>query len=157
MRASHIRAFASLAFATLPIPLLAGSGTATLTCRSASGLTIFTAYLQDIIGIFEGGKLSIEGHTIEFPAEGECDTGDVVWDPKNGVFTITFLHSTKDGPIWFKFWAIPSSFKIVSSERGSEAGAIYEFEGVIKAKEPRPDKHLATPEIRMICRLEYKI
>ena len=134
-----------------------GSGTAKLTCRSTTGRTTFTAYLQDIVGIFEGGALTIDGTVLEFPEAGDCDTGDVVWDPQNGVFTISFLHSTPDGPVWFRFWAIPHTFKIISSERGSVTGAIYEFEGVIEAKEPRPDKALITPEIRMICRLDYRI
>jgi hypothetical protein len=135
----------------------AGSGTAKLTCTSASGRTTFTAYLQDIIGIFEGGTLTVDGASLEFPEAGDCDTGDVVWDPKNGVFTITFLHSTPDGPVWFRFWAIPNTFKVISKDRGSPQGAVYEFEGVIEAKEPRPDKDLITPEIRMTCRLEYRI
>jgi len=137
--------------------LSAGSGTAKLTCSSTSGRTIFTANLQDIVGIFEGGALSIDGVTLEFPEAGECDTGDVVWDPKNGVFTISFLHSTPDGPLWFRFWAVPNTFKMISTERGSEQGAIYEFDGIIEAKEPRPDKDLITPPIRMTCRLEYRI
>jgi hypothetical protein len=134
-----------------------GSGTAKLSCRSASGRTTFTVDLQDIDGTFEGGTLTIDGTVLEFPEAGNCDTGDVVWDPKNGVFTISFEHGTPDGPVWFRFWAIPNTFKTISGDRGSEEGAIYEFEGVIQAKEPRPDKDLITPEIRMMCQLQYHI
>lgn len=135
----------------------AGSGTARLTCTSASGRTTFTANLQDIVGIFEGGVLTIDGQSLNFPEAGDHDTGDVVWDPENGVFTITFQHHTPDGPVWFRFWAIPNTFKVLSKDRGSPQGAVYEFEGVIEAKEPRPGKGMITPEIRMTCRLEYRI
>lgn len=135
----------------------AGSGTAKLTCTSASGRTTFMAYLENISGMFEGGTLSVDDHSIAFPAEDGCDTGDVVWDPENGVFTITFSHSTENGPVWFQFWAIPSTFQVISSKRGSSSGAIYEFEGMLEAKEPRPGKNLITPRIRLSCRLEYKI
>lgn len=135
----------------------AGSGTAKLTCRSASGRTLFVAYLQDIRSTFEGAELSIEGHVLSFPAETTPDESGIVWDPENSVFTLTFLHSTSDGPIWFNFWAIPSTFKVISGDRGSSSGARYEFEGIIEAKEPRPDKALITPKIRMTCTLEYKI
>jgi hypothetical protein len=148
---------AGILFALLVLGLQAGSGTAKLTCTSASGRTIFTANLQDIVGIFEGGTLTLDGVSLEFPEAGDCDTGDVVWDPKNGVFTITFLHSTPDGPVWFRFWAIPNTFQVISKDRGSPQGAVYAFEGVIEAKEPRPGKNLITPEIRMTCRLEYRI
>ena len=137
--------------------VLAGSGTAKLTCTSASGRTTFTANLQDIIGIFEGGRLTIDGRSLDFPEAGDNDTGDVVWDPGNGVFTITFQHNTPDGPLWFRFWAIPNTFKVISKDRGSSQGAVYEFEGVIEANEPRPAKGMMTPEIRMTCRLEYRI
>ncbi|MBL8001573.1 MAG: hypothetical protein JNL05_06390 [Flavobacteriales bacterium] len=135
----------------------AGSGTAKLTCTSASGRTTFTANLQDIVGIFEGGLLTIDGVALAFPEAGDGDTGDVVWDPANGVFTITFSHSTPDGPVWFRFWAVPNTFQVVSSDRGSPEGAIYTFDGIIEAKEPRPDKDLITPRIRLSCRLEYRI
>lgn len=135
----------------------AGSGTAKLTCSSASGRTTFTANLQDIVGIFEGGVLTIDGRSLNFPEAGDHDTGDVVWDPQNGVFTITFSHSTPDGPVWFRFWAVPNTFQVVSSDRGSSQGAVYTFDGIIEAKEPRPDKDLITPRIRMSCRLEYRI
>lgn len=147
-----------LGCALLSAPLLsAGSGTAKLTARSASGRTIFTADLQDIIGIFEGGKLSIDGSVVEFPAAGEDDTGDVIWDPTNGVFTITFSHTTADGTVWFRFWAIPNTFKTLSKDRGSPEGAVYQFEAIIEAKEPRPGRDLITPQIRLSCRLSYRI
>ncbi|WKZ66373.1 MAG: hypothetical protein QY325_00270 [Flavobacteriales bacterium] len=136
---------------------VAGSGTARLTCTSASGKTTFSAFLQDITGIFEGGTLTIDGESISFPEAGNCDTGDVVWDPENGVFTISFMHGAPDGPIWFRFWALPGTFRIISKDRGSANGAIYEFDGVIESKEPRPDKSLITPRIKLSCRLEYKI
>ncbi len=137
----------------------AGSGTATLTCRSASGRTTFTAYLQDIIGMFEGGKLVIDGVEQEFRAEDDDDCTEVVWDPAIGVFTVTYSHSTPQGPVWFRFWAVPNTFRTISDKRGSAEGAVYEFDGVIEAREPRegPDFDLHTPRIRMTCRLEYRI
>lgn len=157
LRTIPLRVTTCLLFALVVSGVQAGSGTAKLTCTSASGRTVFVAYLQDIIGMFEGGTLTIDGHELSFAAENTGDSGGTVWDPKNGVFTITFLHSTPDGPVWFRFWAIPNTFKVISKDRGSPQGAIYEFDGVIEAKEPRPNKDLITPEIRMTCRLEYRI
>ncbi|MBX2973449.1 MAG: hypothetical protein KF797_10115, partial [Flavobacteriales bacterium] len=107
----------------------AGSGTATLTCRSASGRTMFTAYLQDIIGMFEGGKLMIDGVVQEFHAEDGDDCAEAVWDPEIGVFTVTYSHDTPEGPVWFRFWAVPNTFKTISDKRGSAEGAVYEFDG----------------------------
>ena len=136
-----------------------GAGTATLTCRSTSGSTTFTAYLQDIIGMFEGGRLVIDGAVQEFPAEDGDDCSEVVWDPANGVFTVTCSHGTPEGPVWFRFWAVPNTFRTISDKRGSPEGAIYEFDGIVEAREPRqgPEYNLHTPRIRMTCRLEYRI
>ena len=135
----------------------AGSNSAKLSCRSASGRTVFTASLQDIVSTFLGASLTIDGSTLEFPEEDGSECANAVWDPENGVFTLTFSRSTLDGLVWFHFWAIPNTFKIISVERGSAQGAIYEFEGIIEAKEPRPGKSLITPNIRLTCRLEYRI
>jgi hypothetical protein len=157
LHAFRLRTLAAWVAISTTLVAHAGSGTAKLTCTSASGRTTFTANLQDIVGIFEGGALTIDGQSLNFPEAGANDTGDVVWDPENGVFTITFSHSTPDGPMWFRFWAIPSTFKVISRDRGSPQGAVYVFEGVIEAKEPRPDKGMITPQIRMTCRLEYRI
>lgn len=135
----------------------AGSGTATLTCTSESGRTIFKAYLQDIEGMFEGGELEIDGNTISFPTEDSNSHGDIIWDPENGMLTVTFSHETSNGHEWFRFWSIPSTFKVISNERGSDQGAVYEFEGLIEATDPRPDKGYSTPRISLTCRLEYGI
>jgi len=74
----------------------AGSGTAKLTCTSASGRTVFTADLQDIAGMFEGAVLSIDGSTLRFPAEGEGATSAIIWDPANGVFTLSYQRPGDD-------------------------------------------------------------
>jgi hypothetical protein len=157
LHAFRLRTLASCLAWLLCAQLMAGSGSAKLTCRSLSGRTTFTAFLQDIIGIFEGGSLTIDGVQLDFPGAGDCDTGDVVWDPRNGVFTVAYSHSSPDGLVWFRFWAIPSTFKVISADRGSAQGAIYEFDGVIEAMEPRANEDLITPRIRMTCRLEYRI
>ncbi|MCB0765690.1 MAG: hypothetical protein KDB95_00615 [Flavobacteriales bacterium] len=107
--------------------------------------------------MFEGGSLVIDGVAQDFRSEDGDDCTEVVWDPANGVFTVTYTHGTPQGPVWFRFWAIPSTFKTISNDRGSDPGEVYEFDGIIEAREPRPGKDLITPRIRMTCRLEYRI
>ncbi len=135
----------------------AGSGTARLTCTSASGRTIFTADLQDIQGLFEGGVLTIDGSLLRFPAEGDGATSAIIWDPANGVFTLSYQRPGDADFLFLRFWAVPSTFKTISDERGSAAGAVYTFDAIIEATEPREAKGHATPAIRLSCRLEYRI
>jgi len=154
----HLLGALFVGLALLPgIPAFAGSGTAKLTCTSASGRTTFTADLQDIEGLFEGGTLTIDGSTVRFPAEGDGAQGAIIWDPACGVFTISYERPSDDRYLFLRFWAVPGTFKVISKERGSAAGAIYEFEAVLEATEPREGQGHATPSIRLNCRLEYRI
>jgi hypothetical protein len=137
--------------------VFAGSGTAKLTCTSASGRTTFTADLQDIQGMFEGAVLTIDGSTLRFPGEGNRTTSAIIWDPANGVFTVSYLRPGDDDFLFLRFWAVPSTFKTISDERGSAAGAVYTFDAIIEASEPRDGGGPSTPTIRLSCRLEYKI
>ena len=135
----------------------AGSGTARLTCTSASGRTTFTADLQDIQGLFEGGVLTIDGSVLRFPAEGDGATSAIIWDPVNGVFTLSYQRPGDADFLFLRFWAVPSTFKTISDERGSAAGAVYTFDAILEASEPRDGKGPSTPTIRLSCRLEYRI
>ncbi|MBL7982504.1 MAG: hypothetical protein JNL52_11930 [Flavobacteriales bacterium] len=133
----------------------AGSGTATLTCRSASGRTVFKAKLQDIYGMFEGGTLIIDKDSVTFPPQDGNIEHHAIWDPKNGVFTLSYLKPGMKDFQFIRFWSIPSTFKVVNGDRS--AGAVYEFEAYIEATEPRPDKGHATSTIRLLCTLTYRI
>jgi hypothetical protein len=145
----------------LAIPLVIGttvapgSGTAKLSGRSASGKTFFTANLQDIEGMFEGGSLTVEGHTVEFPAANDGVEHHAIWDAKNGVFTLSYMKPGMEEYRFFRLWALPSTFKIISSDRG--AGALYTFDAVLEATEPRPKKGVTIGPIQLSCRLEYRI
>lgn len=145
--------------ATLPVVLgmtaPMGSGTAFLTGRSASGRTVFNAELQDISGLFEGGSITIDGHTLEFPAEQDRVEHHAIWDPKNGVFTLSYQRPGMEDFLFFRLWAIPSAFKIISGDRN--AGVVYTFHAVFEGSEPRPGKGHATPSITLNCQLEYRI
>jgi hypothetical protein len=135
----------------------AGSGTAKLTCTSASGRTVFTAYLQDIEGMFEGGELTIDGKTLRFPGEDVVGSSAVIWDPDHGVFTLSFTRPGEEQYLFIRFWAIPNTFQVISNDRGSAEGARYAFEAILEATEPREGKGHATPLIRLTCNLEYRI
>jgi hypothetical protein len=139
----------------LGMSLPEGSGTAFLKGRSASGRTVFNAELQDISGLFEGGSITIDEHVLEFPAEAEGVQHHSIWDPRNGVFTLSYLRPGMDDLLFFRMWAVPGTFKILSGDRN--AGAVYEFEALFEGTEPRPDKGHATPSVRLTCRLEYRI
>lgn len=132
-----------------------GSGTAFLTGRSASGRTVLIAELQDISGLFEGGSITIDGHTLEFPADLDRVEHHTIWDPKNGVFTLSYQRPGMDDFLFFRLWAIPTTFKIISGDR--KAGAEYNFDAVFEGSEPRPGKGHATPTITLSCKLEYHI
>jgi hypothetical protein len=134
---------------------MAGSGTATLTCRSASGRTMFKAQLRDISGLLEGGTLTIDGDSVRFPEQDGDIEHHAIWDPKNGVFTLSYFKPGMEDMRFIRFWAIPSTFKTVEGNRN--VGAVYEFEAFLEATEPRPGKGHATSTIRLQCTLTYRI
>jgi len=134
--------------------VIAGSGTALLTCESESGKTKFKAYLQDIIGLLEGAEFSIDNSSINFSNDENVYT---IFDPKNGVFTMYIegnTNSTYQNHKYIQCWAIPSSFTTVKNERSHQ---VYQFNAKIYGTEPRPDKNMHCPEIELNCKLEYKI
>lgn len=131
-----------------------GSGTAILKGKSDSGKTSFIAHLQDIIGIMEGAKFTIENSTVEFDSD---DNAGIVIDSKVGVLTL-FIEGkgTKDYPNGrhVQFWAIPSTFKIIKEESGHK---VYEFRAKIQGTEPRIGKGLQSSVTELNCSLEYEI
>lgn len=144
--------FISLLFLTLT-GFDTGSGTAFLTCRSDSGRTEFNAELQDIVGILEKAELRIDDTRMKYSSE----ESHIIFDPKNGILTMYINDgATKEYPNhkYLKFWAIPSSFKIIKNESGHQ---IYEFKAVIEGTEPRKNKEMHTPRIVLNCKLEYEI
>lgn len=133
-----------------------GSGTAYLTCKSESGRTLFNAELQDIVGIVEKAELIIDGKKIAFSYE-IGDEAFTIFDPNANVFTLYISGKPNNefpNSRFIKFWAIPSSFKIISSDHSNQK---YEFRAKVVGTEPRKNKDLSTPEVLVNCTLEYKI
>jgi hypothetical protein len=131
-----------------------GSATAYLTCKSESGRTLFKAEIQDIDGGLEKAELIIDGVKLNFTDE---DNANVIFDSKNGVYTIVIeSKSNKDFSKYkfLKFWAIPKTFKTII-ENSTEGK--YEFKARLYSTEPRKGKDLQTPEIEVNCNLVYKI
>ena len=62
-----------------------GSATAYLSCKSESGRTMFNAEIQDIDGGIEKAELTIDGVKLNFT---EDENSNIVFDSKNGVYTI---------------------------------------------------------------------
>ncbi len=89
-----------------------GEPVATLTCKSASGRTAFNAVLPEVTYL-ENAELIIDSSKLVFTPE---DNGGAIFDPENRVLTI-YLQS-KNGEKYLRFWAIPSSFKKILSEKG---------------------------------------
>lgn len=140
-----------LAIIFLSLNIFAGSNTAKLTCKSASGKTIFIAYLQDITGGITGGEFTIEGESFDL-----SHTEDkTIFSPKDGVFTI-FINIKDDESYSgdaIQFWAIPSTFKITKDENWSHE---YKFQAYIQGSDPREGKNYS-PKIKLSCTLEYSI
>ena len=140
-----------LSFTSFNLP---GSGTAYLVGKSASGRTVFKAELQDITGLLEKAELVVDKNKISFDEDDEAYT---IFDPKNGVFTIYITGETTEefpNARFVEFWAIPSTFKTVSSDRSDQQ---YEFKAKLEATEPRKNKDLRTPQVELTCTLTYRI
>jgi hypothetical protein len=133
-----------------------GSGTAYLTCKSESGRTLFNAELQDIVGIVEKAELIVDGKRISFSYE-NGDEAFTIFDPGANVFTLYISGKPNNefpNSRFIEFWAIPTSFKIISSDRTHQK---YVFKAKVVGTEPRKNKELRTPEVIVNCILEYKI
>ena len=151
-----LRLIAIILFVFLLFPsfITPGSGTAHLTCKSESGKTIFKAELADITGLLEKAVLEIDKKKLEFTSDDDVYT---IFDPKIGVFTIYITGETNDefpNSRFVEFWAIPSTFKTILSGRAHQK---YQFKARIEATEPRNNNNQRTPQIELICTLEYEI
>lgn len=124
----------------------AGSADAILTCKSASGRTIFKASLQDLVA-FTNAEFSIDDQTLKY---NDDTKGHLVFNAKNKILTIR-IEDPKIG--WITFYAIPTTFKTLQSKRHE---AHYKFQAVIQGKDPRKDKW-QSKEIVLDCDLTYSI
>lgn len=124
----------------------AGSADAVLTCKSASGRTIFKAHLQDLVA-FTDAAFTIDGQTIKYTNDTK---GHLVFNEKNKILTIS-INDPNVG--WLTFFAIPDTFKKVKSAPYSKH---YKFKAVIQGKNPRPNKG-QSKEIVLNCELTYSI
>lgn len=134
------------------LSLKQGSSTAILKCKSDSGRTEFYAELQDIEGFLEKAILTIDSTKLEY----FTDESNIVFDPKNGVFTMSIDDFKNRGDLphkYLKFWAIPETFKILDDRSHNQ---IYEFKAKIDGSEFRTWKEFHLPTITLNCKLEYK-
>lgn len=130
-----------------------GEPVAELTCKSKSGRTIFNAVLPQLT-YHESAHFEVDGAKIDFEIN---DKSCVIFDKEAKVLTI-YIRSKNDSR-FVKFWAIPSTFKTVSAEKGTgtEFRDVYKFRGKIVASEPRQGKGNLTPETELECELEYSL
>jgi hypothetical protein len=134
-----------------------GEPVATLTCKSESGRTTFTAVLPSC-SYLEKAELIIDKSKLQFEA---MDRSYIIFDPDNKVFTV-FLESGSNDPKahkFLKFWAVPSSFKKTKSEKGtgSEFHDTYQFHAKLYATEPRNISEPNTKTIELVCTLDYEL
>lgn len=134
-----------------------GEPVATLTCKSESGRTTFTAELPSC-SYLEKAELVIDKSKLQFVV---MDRSNIIFDPDNQVFTIV-LESKSDDPKeykFLKFWALPSSFKKTKSKKGSgsQFHDTYEFHAKLYATEPRNISQPNTKTIELICTLDYEL
>ena len=140
-----------LAFTSFKFP---GSNTAYLKCKSESGRTLFNAELQDITGLLEKAVFEVDQKKLEFNNQDDAYT---IFDPNAGVFTVYITGKTNQefpNSRFVEFWAIPSTFKTILSGHDHQK---YQFRAKLEATEPRKNKDLRTPQIELICTLEYEI
>jgi hypothetical protein len=124
----------------------AGSADAILTCKSASGRTIFQAGIQDLVG-FSWAKFAIDGQEIAYDNEG---AGQVVFNEKHKIFTLS-INDSKKG--FLTFYAIPSTFEVIKKSNYEKQ---YKFQAVIQGLDPRKGKH-QSKNIVLNCELKYSI
>jgi hypothetical protein len=153
-----MRKFITIAIITILLSSFRpGEPIATLTCKSASGRTTFSAELPSC-SYLGNAAFSIDGYKLSFSPD---DKSHIIFDPENKVLTI-YLESKSDEPKshkFLKFWALPSSYKKVNSNKGpgSEFHDVYEFHAKLFATEPRKTNELNTKTIELICTLDYEL
>jgi len=130
-----------------------GVGMATLSGRSASGRTVFNAELESYVTL-EKAELVIDNEKIKFTSGDRCY---VTFDADDKVFTL-HLESEANGNFdtlrYAELWAVPSSFKEISTE-GTSFSVLYTFTARLKARDPRKGKYYNTPLITLDCKLGY--
>src|ERR1700733_12813414 len=92
-----------------------GTREGTLTCKSESGRSLFNAKLEDGTGL-ESAEFIIDGAQNSFTYKDEDYT---IFDPANQVYTICINEKTEGqnrAGRFIKFWAIPSTFKLKSTD-----------------------------------------
>mgnify|MGYP001598064422 CR=1 FL=1 len=135
-----------------------GEPVGTLTCKSESGRTIFTAILPSC-SYLEKAELSVDGSKSSFMTDDA--TAKVIFDPENKVFTV-YIESINQDPKIHKFlqlWAIPSTFKKTSGKKGpgTEFHDTYAFKAKLFGTDPRKNTDLNTPTIELNCILDYEL
>lgn len=130
-----------------------GEPVATLNCKSVSGRTFFKAEIPSG-SYLDNAEFIVDNAKLDFSMQ---DNNAIIFDPDNKVLTV-YLES-KDSKKFLRFWAIPSSFKKVSSEKGpgTEFHDVYEFHAKIEASDPRNGKQPNTPRIELVCTLDYEL
>ncbi len=144
--------------ASLFMSFRSGEPVATLSCKSASGKTTFTAEMPSCLYL-QDAELNIDGSKLTFSVD---DKSNIIFDPDNKVFTLS-LESQSDNPKdykFLKFWAIPSSFKKIRNEKGPlglNYHYTYEFHAKLNATEPQAGKELNRQTIELVCTLDYEL
>ena len=89
---------------------------------------------------------------------GTDDKSYIIFDPTSKVLTIYLESRSKNGK-FLRFWAIPSSFKTISNEKGpgTQFHSVYEFKAKLESTDPRKGKELNTPTIELNCNLDYQL
>ncbi len=146
--------FSLIIFATLT-SFKPGVPTATLTCKSESGRTLFTAELENCTSL-RTAEFAIDDakHTFKFD-----DLSGVIFDPENKIFTLYLQSKDQKKGHFVKFWALPITFRKVKSEKGdgSQFHDVYEFKAKIYGREPRKGFEYNTKEIELNCTLDYEL
>jgi|GEM_PF-5565424 len=125
----------------------AGSADAIISGKSASGRTALELHVQDIGGMVNFAKVTIDGKSYTLK-EGK-DT--VVDDLKHGVYVVVFESSEKI----IRLWMIPKSHKTIK-----EASGVYHsrFQAILECSDPRKtDKWSFAPRITLNCTLKWEI
>ena len=132
-----------------PLAIHAGSNNAVIECKSGTGRTTLTFLDQDITGMFQGGKFTIDNKTITYLPE--TDYATIVPHMKEGVYTLYYYHKN----ILLEFYALPKSVKKVKKEGVDE---FYKFNAVVdwSSTDPRTSSKL-NKNIWLSCTMSYSI
>lgn len=128
----------------------AGSADAIIKGASASGRTTIEGLSQDIYGPVTGFKVTIDGESITFDAQGQFSA--VVNDKlKVLVFTGEGINYT-----WFQLIADP---KTVVIEQNGPHSTRYTFDAILTCSDPRdePTSDSARAGIHLKCTIDYSI